>query len=287
VSVFARPPELFVGGRSVCLSGQERLEALLGADLPDRLTFEWLPGAPGAVAVEAGETVALLIGGSERFRGRVERTDEVFGSAAGPLRFTARPEWSIRAAALPFEEEYAEATDSEAAARLADALGLRARIEPTLRVHRSLLRRGDPIEFLKLRGLASGRLFALGRGNLHFASSLPADTPVRAVGRGSPIVSSEALKRAEGRRGSFILAGGMAVFPLDRLRLAGFGPAQDGLQRVARVRIAWGSRGIATEVLWIEDERDLPRLSEEDLQPPEASLLRARGRRRPAREAVP
>ncbi len=254
------PLELRAGEREVPLSAVARLEAQLAADLPDGLSVRLTPQAPAAACPRPGEEVRLLGGGRLIFRGRVEEVSASLEAGRGSsVAFTARPEWVARARALPEEEEYREVTDAEAAARLADALGLSPHIDPTPQVHRCLARRGDPLEFLLRRARASGRAAAIASGTLHFASSLGGGRFGRFqdLGPGPRVRSWRVAAGSRGRRGRLAVLGVLDLFPLDRLLLRGFGRAADGLYRVARTRTVCGGGRVSLEVDFIEHDLEL------------------------------
>jgi hypothetical protein len=165
-------------------------------------------------------------------------------------------------------------SDSEVAARLADALGLAARIEPSSAVHRRLSREGDPLPFLFRRARACGRIAAITSGCLHFASTI-ASGRFRELAPGPRIRSLSISAGASGRRGSLVVLGLLDLAPLDRLLLWGFGGGGDGLFRVARARIGFVSGNATTEVTCIEKDEDLAFLREEGLGPARASLAEA------------
>jgi hypothetical protein len=251
-------PELTIGDRRIPLAGKSfRLEAVLAAAAADALRVvveaEESPRFPARV----GETAVLRLDGEERFRGIVARATARCASAEGPVvEIEARAGWHERARALPVEEEYREVTDSEAAARIADQLGLAARIEPTSEVHRRLRRRGDPLEFLIERGRPARRLVAVAGGTLHFSSALPPG-PLEEVGPSAPVLAYRAERGPGGRSGTVALAGLAGISPLDRLRLPALGPACEGLLRVRRVVIRLDPRGFSVEVSWVEEGADL------------------------------
>jgi len=266
-------PELVVGGREIPLGGSTfRIRLLLAADLTDSLEVSLAGSGPASSSVRAGEPVLFRLGGRVRFRGLVERAtaalDARLGASAG---FQARPEWFGRAASLPREEEYFQVTDSEVAARIADALGLEARIEATSRVHARLLRRGDPLEFLRERARCSGLVLGIREGLIHFTRKLPGTggavlpDPSRTgssrigsfeLGPHSPVRSLRVSRWAEGRTGIIALGEDPGISPLDRLRLLGLGSDYDGHYRVARVRIDSEPGQTACEVFWLDEGMD-------------------------------
>ncbi len=246
---------LTVGGRDVDLSPRRRLEAVFDAAAPSSVCI-----TEGSVRIteasrepqgRIGEDVVLSWAREERFRGRTDRVSVAAGFSA---TMTAREEWADRALRLPPEEEYRESTDAEVTARIADALGLAARIDATEEVHRALTRRGDPIAFLGERARASGRRFALAERTLHFARSLPADGPVRELEPGARVLSFESTEWRGGGGGSIAVEGFPGIFPLDFLILRGRAAENSVARRVSRVELTWDGRRMATRISWIREE---------------------------------
>ncbi len=266
-------PELAIGDRVIPLRGRAfRLEAVLAAGAADSLDVAL--GVEGAAEIPGrpGEPAVLRLAGEDRFRGSVERASILSGPREGTvLEVAARASWIGRARALPLEEEYREVTDAEVAARIADALGLAGRIDPTPEVHRRLERRGDPLAFLLGRARAAGRLAGIAAGGLHFSARLPAGA-VHEVGPHVPVLAFRASERAGGRSGTVVLAGDPGVSPLDRLRLPGLGPASGGVLRVSRVRIRMGPLGFSVEVSWVEEGADLALAGEDGGWDPPAGM---------------
>ncbi len=259
-------PELNVGGRLIPLAGTAcHLDVLLAADQPDRLEASFSGRSLPASLAEAGETVLFRLRDRERFRGRVTRlVTSVDSCRVSTVGFTAHPEWFGLAAALSREEEYFHVTDAEVAARIADALRLEGRIDPTHQLHARLLRQGKPWEFLRARALVSGRIAAISGGRLFFTRGFPGGTPVWEIGPQSKVLSLRASRYANGRSGWISLRGDPGISPLDRLRLQGFDSACDGFYRAAQVRIRFQRRWISSEVLWQEEGWNLARTSCEE-----------------------
>lgn len=234
------------------------LEGLLAADTADRLEVRAVDGKD---APAAGDPMVLRLDGLEWFRGRVERTTRLADAAHGPrLLMTARSEWAARAEELPPAEEYFQVTDAEAAARLADALGLEAAIDPTARVHGRLMRAGDPLAFLRARGMTCGRQVAVAGGRLHFRAALPR-MPVRDLPPGAALLALRTTELSQGACGAFTLAGLEPYFPLERVRLGVLGDAE--VRRVVRVSLRAGAGGLATEVVWVQEGVDPARAAAE------------------------
>ncbi len=254
---------LTVGGREADPGPLRWVRAVFDAFAPAFLHItegalriaEGITGAAEGPPARIGDTVVLSLTGEERFRGRIDR---ISFAAGGSTTIAAREAWAGRALRLPRDEEYRESTDAEVAARIADALGLAARIDSTEEVHRALVRRGDPIEFLGQRARASGRRFGLAEGTLHFARALPVDRPVRELEPGARVFAFESIEWRGGSGGSIAVDGFPEIFPLDFLklfpRLHGRAAEDSVARRISRVDWTWDGRRMATRLSWIREE---------------------------------
>lgn len=250
---------LSIGGAGPIPRGALRsLRLELASDAPDRL---WVQTRRAAMAIvpSVGVAAALQLGPLS-FDGRIASTVERSPDGAEPVvALEVESRWASRARALETAEELREITDSEAVARLADALGLSAGIAQSRHVHSTLRRIGSPTGFILERARALGWTAAFGRGRVQFGPAIE-NAPFREIAR-APGTRILAIGQGErGRFGRLALSTLPRVAPLDRLRLTRFGSRADGTYRVARVEAALDERSVRAEVLFVEDDRDLARL---------------------------
>jgi hypothetical protein len=196
--------EIRSGGMS--LDGIEILGVLIfeAADRPDRL--EALLAAPrgrGADAldrIQPGGSIRALMGASPArrpsvlFEGRTERV--IRGSRAGSRGVTvvAYAEYQDLRAGLE-DSTHRQSTDGEIAEEIARGLGLLPVVEHGGPIHEVVVRRGDPLGFLRGRARERGFELAVSAGKLYFGSEFPE------MGEPYPADASAAFEEIEGAGG--------------------------------------------------------------------------------------
>ena len=267
---------IIIGGRELPPgAGSLCLEVCLCADGAGGLRLAASGDRPWGDGARPGAEVVLRLNGAERFRGPIARTTSALDQRERPWSgLVAEPEWLRRARVLGPLDTFHGVTDADAAARIADALGLEARIESTAEVHPVLEPGADPIAFLRARARAAGVVVAVAGGRLHFARTLPAGTPLVEIGPASEVLALRTSQWDLGRSGAVILEGNAGICPLDRIRLTGWEGAPAGILRVVRVRIAADPRGLRMGIFWVDEGVDLSRAA---LEEGEARALLAPG----------
>lgn len=232
-------------------------ELCLAVDRPDRVEVEYLPPEPRGPAAGGppapGGRLELSAGGRPLFTGRIARVGRRLGRR-GATSFVVG--WANyeeqRRARTP--ERYYRMTDAEIATRIASDLALRAIVDPTAEVHETILRRGDPLRFLRSRAVDCGFQLAVTDGRLYFASEVPSrPEPTARVGPREGILELSVEDRGASGRGGHLVLGRIAPWqPLRRLELAGLGPEADGRYRIVRTVVRFGAGGAASRLELLE-----------------------------------